>query len=202
MLEVSVTAGEAPYESLYNLSMAPLNFQQQQQTYKTEIISAKDPILLKIDSPTDWPVAVVTPIVIALAAAWFAFVNQRFQIRSTTANFRHSWQIELRSAVTSYIGTALEINMKCLRDVNFLNKPEAEPLISKLATSRAMIRVMLDKNKNYTNEIVKLMDQISDNLDDRGSIFDEKITEFANKSQEVLEVAWGDIRRDLLGKKK
>ncbi|MYM98374.1 hypothetical protein [Duganella vulcania] len=167
-----------------------------------ELTISPKPLQIVVDTPTDWPATVITPLVIAVVAAWFTWANQRFQVRSTTANFRHAWQAELRTTVTSYISAALEINMKCARDPDFLNKQEAEPLLTKITTTRATIRVMLDKEKSYTRELVDLMDEIADNIDDNGSIFDEKITEFTNKAQEVLELAWIDIRRDLQGKKK
>jgi hypothetical protein len=177
-----------------------------------EIRVPTQPIQIKVDSPTDYFAAVLTPLVVAVAAAVIAWLNQknairstealqRLQLRSATANFRQTWSTDFRTFSAEYVSSVTQLFFKKLDDPNFLDSPAANELHALKTTARASIRMMLDTNKPYTSEITAIMDDVDDALFDAHPTQPRSpmphLTKFVDKAQEVRELAWTDIKKDL-----
>lgn len=177
-----------------------------------EIRVPSQPIEIKIDTPTDYISAVLTPLVVAISAVLIAWLNQKnairstealqkLQLRSTTANFRQAWSTDFRTFCAEYIGSVTQLYLKNIDDTNFLVSPAANELHTSKTTARASIRMMLDKSKPYTTEILAIMDDVEDALFDAHPIEPKSplpyLTKFVDKAQQVRELAWSDIKRDL-----
>ncbi len=180
--------------------------------FSAEIRVPSQPIQIKVDSPTDYIAAVVTPIVVAIAAVLIAWLNQKnairstealqkLQLRSSTANFRQTWSTDFRTFCAEYIGSVHQLYLKKVDDVDFLQSSAANELHTSKTTARASIRMMLDKSKPYTSEILAIMDDVEDALFDAHPTEPRSplpyLTRFVDKAQEVREVAWNDIKKDL-----
>lgn len=177
-----------------------------------EIRVPSQPIQIKVDSPTDYVAAVLTPIVVAISAVLIAWLNQKnairstealqkLQLRSTTANFRQTWSTDFRTFCAEYIGSVTQLYLKKMDDSDFLQSPAANELHTSKTTARASIRMMLDKNKPYTTEILVIMDDVEDALFDAHPTEPKSplpyLTKFVDRAQQVRELAWNDIKRDL-----
>lgn len=177
-----------------------------------EISVPSQPFEIKVDSPTDYFSAVLTPLVVAVAAAIIAWLNQRnairstealqkLQLRSATANFRQAWSTDFRTFSADYVSAVTQLFYKKLDDPNFLDSPDANDLHVRKTAARASIRMMLDKSKSYTSEITEIMNEVEDALFDSHPTQPRSpmphLTDFVNKAQEVRELAWTDIKKDL-----
>jgi hypothetical protein len=179
---------------------------------RAEISLPAEPIQIKVDSPTDYVAAVLTPIVVAISAVLIAWLNQKnairstealqkLQLRSATANFRQTWSTDFRTFCADYVGSVTQLHLKKMDNADFLESADANELHTSKTTSRASIRMMLDKNKPYTTEILAIMDDVEDALFDAHPSNPKSplpyLSKFVDKAQEVREVAWNDIKRDL-----
>jgi len=180
--------------------------------FTAEISVPTQPIQIKVDSPTDYFSAVLTPIVVAIAATVIAWLNQRnairstealqkLQLRSSTANFRQAWSTDFRTFSAEYVSAVTQLYYKKIDDPNFLESPAANDLHASKTTARASIRMMLDKSKSYTSEITAIMDDVENALFDAHPTQPRSpmpyLTKFVDKAQEVRELAWTDIKKDL-----
>lgn len=190
---------------------------------RTELRIPTQPIKIEVDTPTDWLAAVVTPVVIGLAAAYIAWLNQRnsihsaqllqdnsirsatalqkIQVRSSIANFRQSWSTDFRTFVAEYVSCATRLDFKNYATPGYVHTPDADDLLTRMATARASIRMMLDTDKPYTKQISDIMDEIGDALFDAHPTQPRSptpyIAQFVDTAQMVRELAWRDIKRDL-----
>ena len=142
---------------------------------RTEIRIPSQPIKIDLDTPTDWLAAVVTPVVIGLAAAYIAWLNhrnsinsaevlqnnsirsaealQKIQVRSSIANFRQSWSTDFRTFVAEYVSCATRLDYENYATPGYVHNPDADDLLTRMATARASIRMMLDTDKPYTKRM-------------------------------------------------
>ena len=179
---------------------------------KAEISVPSQPFEIKIDTPTDVLAAVLTPIIVGLAAVIIAWQNQknairsteslqRLQLRSATANFRHSWSTDFRTFSAEFISCVTQLYYKKLDDPNYLESPASNDLHARKITAHASIRMMLDKGKPYTTELMDIMNDVHDALFDAHPINPKSpmndLVRFTDKAQEVREIAWIDIKKDL-----
>lgn len=164
---------------------------------RSELSGISQPFKVEVDTPTDWP-SVTATLLVGVAVAYFAWVSQRSQIRSSTAGYRHTWLQALRDAVLKFIAATSEINYKLKADPQFSAKPESDEIFRQLVTAQGAIHLMLDKKKRYTVEIEQAMLEVRNAIravdEDR---IERAVVQFTNKAQEVLELAWQDMRRDL-----
>jgi hypothetical protein len=113
-------------------------------------------------------------------------------------SYRHTWLQALRDAVLKFIAATSEINYKLKADPQFSSKPESDEIFRQLVTAQGSIYLMLDKKKRYTTEIEHAMAEVRNAIravdEDR---IERAVVQFTNKAQEVLELAWQDMRRDL-----
>jgi hypothetical protein len=168
---------------------------------RTEI-GMSQPLKIEMNSPTDWVTAVATPIAIAIAGVFFAWMNQRAQIRSSIATIRSEWLRELRTESIGYATAAIALSNACTT-TSFFGSAAAIPYTEQVARHRAAIRLMLDPTKPYNQDMLAAMKGIADAIfahDD--TAFAKCLTEFIDSSRTVLESAWQDIRRDLKNGKK
>jgi len=164
---------------------------------QSEIGRIPQPFKVEVNTSTDWPVVVAT-FLVGVAVAYFAWVNQRSQIRSSTAGYRHAWLQALREAVLKFIAATNEINYNLRADSSFSRKPEANEIFRQLVTAQGAIILMLDKKKKYTAEIDQAMVEVRNAIRTvDGDRVDRAVIQFTNKAQEVLELTWQDMRRDL-----
>jgi len=172
------------------------------------ILVNPQPLKLNIETSTDWPIVIATlmvgvgSVLTTLFVGWLTYVNQRNQIRSNKANFRHGWQIDLRLATAKFISITSKIHFELSEDDNYLSSSNGSKALSELLEYQVIIELMLDRSKQYTTEIIALLEAILEQL--RGRRVDE-LTISANslmiKVNMLLEQTWQDIRNDLDGTK-
>lgn len=176
------------------------------------ILTSPEPLQVAVDSPTDWYAAVVTPVVVGLAAAYIAWLNQRnsirsaealqkIQLRSSIANFRQIWSTDFRAFVAEFVGCASLLHFKKCEDIEYPHSPEADEVLTKMVAAQASIKMMLDAEKDYFKEISDLMNDINIAVFDAHPTHPKPVLplvhEFVEKAQKVRERAWNDIKRDL-----
>jgi len=167
---------------------------------QSQILISPQPIKLEVDAPTDWVAVLLTPLALAIAAAIFAGRTNRQQIASSTANFRHTWQLDLRAALVSYLGAVKQLSVKAALNPRHPLSDEAEELRAQLLSSQATVALMLDNKKQYAKDLKNVMAETSNALFDVPPdiaavlVGMEKVI---GASQVALELAWQDIRKDL-----
>lgn len=174
-----------------------------------ELMIQPQPIRLTVDTPTDWPSVLATAFVgltgalVALSVGYMALIGQRNQIRAMRANFRHDWQRELKQLIGKIIVTSVRMKYELENDPDYLKKPDSNELFCNLVEARVGIEVMLDRAKQYTHEIIEIIDSL---VKAAKTSDGDKLDEMANKlivdSNKLIEQVWRDIRNDLDGKTK
>ncbi|MDQ0739280.1 hypothetical protein [Pseudomonas sp. W4I3] len=158
---------------------------------------------IKIETDTDWP-AVGATIIVGITIAWLASTTQRSQIRSNVANFRHDWLNNLRSKISELMAKLALLHSKLSSDTSFLKSPSSDEIYSEIIFLQTTIELMLDRKKESSNELTRLIEEIIKAL--KYSNDSDNINELANKisvkASEVLEQAWQDICSDHGLKKK
>lgn len=170
----------------------------------TQYTLSPQPFKIALDSPTDYVAALVLPLALAIAAGVFTVMSNRQQIKASTANFRHTWQLDLRNAMVSYIGAAQHLLIRTRSTPSFPQSEQAEAVRTQLFTAQNTVILMLDPDKQYANDLKAKM------LEVNNAIFGDPPDTYASVgamnqviflSQQALENAWRDIRRDLHHKK-
>ncbi|TKJ80074.1 hypothetical protein PkoCFBP13504_19805 [Pseudomonas koreensis] len=157
---------------------------------------------IKIETDTDWP-AVGATFIVGVTIAWLASTTQRSQIRSSVANFRHDWQVNLRTKISEFIAKLTLLHAKLSTDPEFLKSPASDELYSEIILLQCSIEMMLDRKKTLSNELTRLMEETIREIKKRDrSRMNELANDLSIKASEVLEQAWQDIRKDLGLKKK
>lgn len=159
---------------------------------------------IKLESETDWPTVIATALVgvagilTTLLVGWFAHSVQRNQIKSNVANFRHAWQVQLREKISDFVAKIAILHYRKERDPHYFSTPDSDTEYSDLLKIKAAVSLMLDPKKDYAQELSSLMEQCNSLLK-QGSIKDlnEKVNELGVKANEILELAWNDIKSDL-----
>jgi len=158
------------------------------------------PLKIKVDTDTDWLAVLVTPLAIAIAAGIFTYFSNRQQIRSSTANYRHTWQVDLRNALVNYVSAAQQILVKAASNNRFPLHQDAESLRTQLLSAQNTIALMLDAEKDYAKKLKKEMlaankaiFSVPPELDNGHIALNEVIA----AGRIAIERAWKDIRRDL-----
>ena len=169
-----------------------------------EIIVNPQPLKINLDTPTDWPIFFATllvgvgSILITLLVGWLSSVNQRTQIESSIATFRHKWIEDLRESVSRFIALGAKIHYEQQINPNFLVSEKLNDIFSELMQTQAYILLMLDRKKAYTDELSNFMDEVVNGLRKNSEEdFLKNSESFANKASDVLELGWQDIKRDL-----
>lgn len=166
------------------------------------------PLKIELENSTDWPTVVATlavgvgSIMTSLIVGWLSVVNQRTQVQSNIANFRHAWIQELRQFASRFISIAAKIKYQIQHDAKYLESERSNQIFSDLMETNAHIILMLDPKKDFAAELSNMMSDIINGLReaDHGKI-DQRVHDFALKSNEVLELGWQDIKRDLRNKR-
>lgn len=172
---------------------------------QTQLV-VSEPLKIQLDSPTDYLAILIVPLALAIAAGVFAILTNRQQIKASTADYRHTWQLDLRNAIVSFLSAATQIRIRAMDDPMFVTKVEAEDLRTQLLSAQWTVTLMLDTKKQYATELKDAMSEMitiifSDTPDEsgEGSKIMKRLTKAA---QFALEQAWQDIRRDLHHRKK
>jgi hypothetical protein len=176
----------------------------QMENCRSEIALAPQPFKLSVETTTDWATVFATLLVgigstlTALLVGWLSYANQRSQIQSTITNFRHAWMVELRQALSRFVALAAKINYEIKHDADYLHKTESNGIYSELMQTHTSVLLMLDAEKQYTEDLGLLMKDIEDALraNDEEK-FSESTARLTQKANSVLEGAWRDIKRDL-----
>lgn len=167
---------------------------------QSQLLVAPQPLRIEIDSPPDLVAVLITPLALAIAAGYFTVRTNRQQIRSSAANFRHTWQLDLRNALVSYIGTVHQLNVKGAVDARFPLSDAAEGLRTQLMSSQATIVLMLDTQKQYAQDLKSAMAETGNAVfstpPDAAATL-AGLGKVVTAAQVALETAWQDIRRDL-----
>jgi hypothetical protein len=167
----------------------------------TQTLVTAQPFKVEVDSPTDLVAVLAVPLALAVAAGIFTLLSNRQQIKASTANYRHTWQLDLRNAIVDFLGAATELQVLSTGNMRFLVLPEAGPLRTQLLAARWKVEIMLDSRKSYAIELNAAMKAVVDltfRLDEPdGSEVGSAMKRVSNASQVALEQAWQDIRRDL-----
>lgn len=165
---------------------------------QTEIAVVAKPIRIEIESPTDWP-AIAAPFVLGAAAFYFAWANQRQQIRSSIANFRDAWLQQLRSAAVEFSAAAAELQLKSVENTDFLQTADSMPYITRLFSAQSTILLMLDSKKDPARSVEKAMKAVAGSVGEDGkrAEFAAAMRNFVATARVVLDNAWIDIKTDL-----
>lgn len=167
---------------------------------QSQILVAPQPIKIEVDSPTDWVAVVLTPLALTIAAGYFAARTNRQQMRSNTANYRHTWQLDLRNALVTYIGAVHQLNLKAALNPRFPLSDEGEALRNQLLSSQATVALMLDTKYQYAEDLNSAMSETSNAMFDVPPDIPATMVglqKVVSASKVALENAWQDIRRDL-----
>jgi len=167
---------------------------------QTQYMVSPQPFQVVLDSPTDFVAVLVVPIALAIAAGVFTIISNREQMKASTANFRHTWQLDLRSAMVSYLGAAQQMLVRAKSNHRFPSLLEAESIRTQMFAAQNTIILMLDTEKQYAKDLKAQMFAVSDAIYDFPARIDDAVSALRNVvplSQTALERAWKDIRRDL-----
>jgi len=167
------------------------------------------PFRVDVETSTDWPVVLATlavgvgSILTSLVVGWLSVVNQRTQVRSSIANFRHAWIQELREQFSRFISLSAKISYEITHDAKYLISEKSNQPFGDLMESQAHILLMLDQKKSYCGELNTIMNDMVDAL----RVYDQKklstrTQDLANRANEVLEIGWQDIKSDLRNDRK
>lgn len=175
--------------------LAPRN--SAHQVTKAEISLAPAPLAIAVDTPTDWP-AIFVPFILGAGVVYFTLVGQRQQILSTTANYRHEWIAQLRSACVDFAAAAGEIKLRIGVSSSFVQTQEFWILVNRLITAQSKILLMIDVSAGQKKQLGDGMKGVIDNMQEaEGDGFRIGLTNFRNNSRVVLDEAWRDMKRDL-----
>lgn len=93
------------------------------------------------------------------------------------------------------------LHFKKCEDIEYLHSPAADEVLAKMVAAQASIKMMLDAEKDYFEEISELMNDVNtavfDSHPTHPKLVLPLIHEFVEKAQKVRERAWNDIKRDL-----
>lgn len=156
---------------------------------------------IKVESDTDWP-SVLATLAVGVVIALFAWNTQKSQIRSSVATFRHDWQGKLREKIAEFLSKVSLLHSKMHLDPNFLMKPDSDELYSEIILIQSTIELMLDREKQSSIELTRLMEETIETVRDNTKSINQVVNNLSLKAQEVLELAWKDIKTDLGMKKK
>jgi len=160
-----------------------------------------EPLKIQLDSPTDYLAILIVPLALAIAAGIFAILTNRQQIKANTANYRHTWQLDLRNAIVSFLSAATQIRVRAVDDPLFVTKVEAEALRTQLLSAQWTVALMLDTKKPYATELKDAMSDMMDSVFSSTSAEGDEMKKIMNRLSKAgrfaLEQAWQDIRRDL-----
>lgn len=158
-------------------------------------------LTIQVESGTDWP-SVLATLAVGCVIAWFAWNTHKNQIRSSVATFRHDWQGKLRERIAEFLSKVSLLHSKMQLDPTFLQRADSDELYSEIILVQCTIELMLDRTKQSSIELTRLMEETIETVrDDRKSI-NQVVNDLNSKAQEVLELAWKDIKADLGMKKK
>lgn len=154
------------------------------------------PLSIKLDTPTDVPV-VLTQAVLGAAAFYFAWTNQRQQIRASIAGFRSEWQQELRDALVEYSALTFEMHTNRVRKgPRYTESDEAFVIGNQILTARTKVMLMLDEGKEYNKKLDSAMDDVLNSIDN-ATQYQAAMRAFRAEARVILERAWKDMKRDL-----
>ncbi|UCQ26514.1 hypothetical protein DCF83_10555 [Edwardsiella tarda] len=123
--------------------------------------------------------------------------NQLDAMRATRANYRHQWQQDLRQAASKFVSQSSCIFMKYSYYSNELETNYHDDFTI-LLEAQATIELMLDKQKKYTQHVVADMEAVVAALYAEEDITNH-INNFLINMRVVLEKAWQDMNRDIIG---
>jgi hypothetical protein len=152
------------------------------------IVLPKEAIKIDVDTPTDWP-AVFVPFVLGAIGIYFAKVSQSQQIRSSTANFRNAWLQEVRNAAVDFGTSAMEIQLNCGKNPQFMTSDRAFELTNGMLVARTKLMLMLDENKEYTARVSEAITNVIRESRRYSDDFNAALVEFERASRVVLESA-------------
>lgn len=175
---------------------------------QNQILVSPQPLKIFVDNSTDWPPVIATflvgigSVMTTLLVGWLSAMNQRTQIRSNIATFRHKWLEELREATAEFVALMARMHNESKADPKFWELPESNELYSQAIRQHAKISLMLDAKKDYSKKLDDLMTKATEAIKSGHA---DKATEIVNslieEAREVLESAWTDIKRDLQSQK-
>ena len=186
------------------ITLTLLSHESTAEAFRAEILMEPKVHTIKLESDTDWPTVIATTLVgvagilTTLLVGWFAHVVQKNQIRSNTANFRHAWQNQLREKTSEFLAKIALMHYRSKRINNYFNTPDSDIEYSDLIKIQATIMLMLDSKKDYAKDINNLMEDCSATVKSGSAKeLNKKVNELTTKANEILELAWNDIKNDL-----
>lgn len=175
---------------------------------QSQILVSPQPLKLSLENSTDWPPVIATflvgigSVMTTLLVGWLSAMNQRSQIRSNIATFRHKWLEDLREATSDFIALATRIHNELNDNPDYWETSQSTELFSQLVRLRAKIVLMLDAKKKYADELVELMNAAIEALRNHSEErINSSVNNLTEKAKEILELAWTDIKRDLQSQK-
>ena len=119
MDDLEKAAGALHYE-------APMLNSYNQKTGTFQQILTPEPILLKVDSPTDTGVLLIgiAGIFSSLLVGLFTYRVQRNQIKANISQLRHHWRNELRDTASEFLQTVTALVTGVKNQKNFAKSPK------------------------------------------------------------------------------
>ncbi|WP_172572473.1 hypothetical protein [Vibrio vulnificus] len=165
------------------------------------VLNNSEPLNLAISASTDWPTILVGcgSVLTGLAVAYISKSNQVAQSKAKTAELRQRWLEELRENFASFISCCGIIQVRNEINDKFIYSPEGLELAKEVARLESTIKLMLDAKKEYTSNILALMEDMTDIViaPEKGNDFHEFSDALTEQVNLALEKSWQDIRRDL-----
>jgi len=162
------------------------------------------PIRIQASTSTDWAAVGATTMVgigsiaTALIVARLSNKFQMHAVKSNIASFRHKWIEELRECGSKLLALAIQIKISRSDAPDMSLGVGKKETIGELVSCQARIVMMLDKSKIYNLELIASVEHlVLEMREGDATNFDQAISEFMQKMQVVLELAWQDVKKDL-----
>lgn len=183
---------------------APMLSSYNQKTGTFQQILTPEPILLKVDSPTDTGVLLIgiAGIFSSLLVGLFTYRVQRNQIKANISQLRHHWRNELRDTASEFLQTVTALVTEVKNKKDFVKSPRRFELWShalKLQTKMNLLitrKGVLERGVVQMSEDVLIGAQEFKHGDKTEDLF-KTMSHLEDLIRDQLQNAWLDIQDDL-----
>lgn len=151
MDDLEKAAGALHYE-------APMLNSYNQKTGTFQQILTPEPILLKVDSPTDTGVLLIgiAGIFSSLLVGLFTYRVQRNQIKANISQLRHHWRNELRDTASEFLQTVTALVTGVKNQKNFAKSPKRFELWSHALRLQTKMNLLITRKGVLERGVVQM----------------------------------------------
>jgi hypothetical protein len=197
MDDLEKAAGSLHYE-------APLLSSYNQKTGTFQQILTPEPILLKVDSPTDTGVLLIgiAGIFSSLLVGLFTYRVQRNQIRANVSQLRHHWRNELRDTASEFLQSITAMVTEVKGDANFAGSSDHFGLWSEALKLQIKMNLLITRRGVLERAVVQMSEDVLVSAQEfkHGQSSDElfeTMSHLEDLIRDQLQNAWLDIQDDL-----